>query len=55
MKASKIWHCSCCDSAINPGEEMKIVNGEIFKADHPTKTTRQPEKEEQYEQIVMEL
>ena len=34
MKATKQLHCSCCGTAINPGDEFRIRNGEFFKQEH---------------------
>lgn len=37
MKATKTWHCSCCDSPINPGDDFVIIEGSFFIPGHPLK------------------
>lgn len=37
MKATRVWHCSCCDEKIQPGEDFKIVKGDFLKVNHPKK------------------
>ena len=44
MKATKTWHCECCGEAINPGEEMRITEGNFFKKGH-TMTEHEPTSE----------
>lgn len=38
MQATKLWHCSCCDAEIQPGDEMQIILGDILKGGHQMKT-----------------
>lgn len=49
MKASKIWHCNCCDGVIKPGEEFDMIQGSFFKKGHYKKngetTAESSEKE----------
>ena len=34
MRATRLWHCACCDAAIKPGDEMHIVAGDILADGH---------------------
>jgi len=45
LKASRLYHCECCNAEINAGDNFYIVKGSFFKEDHPKKSENKMEGE----------